>query len=272
MPGSTHRCVHTGLGGLCQPAVPLSQRLGIPSSIPCPWEAVHRSCHSQSFRFPSYPFMLLICSEKPEQSCGTKSWGLRSKTCCRDTIQTVLFSVMVSFPGAFLEVCLNFNWFPLPVLKFYKPRLVNPLILAGSNIGAEETVMVRWSDSPKVTKPVSELALCEFGLCKLHLLVTMAKQRWHLYIRDDVTFPAAGLGSGLSISQWYIMFQARFARVWVSLLTWPPLFWLTFLLNQKREEEQGSSDDMKKQVLNLGRKCLALRTLKILNSAAVSRD
>lgn len=47
---------------------------------------------------------------------------------------------------------------------------------------------------------MSELALCEFGLCKLHLLVRMAKQRWHLCVRDDVSFPAVGLGSELSIS------------------------------------------------------------------------
>lgn len=226
----------------CQSTVPLNEQLGIPSWVPCPWEAVHSSCHSQSFRRPSYPFVLQMHWEKPEQSYGTKSLGLRSETCCRDTIWRMLFSMIVSFLEAFLGGCLNFNWFPSTILKFYKPRLVNPLILA-VNIAAEETVMVRWSDSPKVTKPVSDVALCEFGLCKPPLPVRTAK---HLYAKDYVTFPAAGLGPGLSMSQGCTVFQARFARGQFSLLTCPPLFWLTFLLNQNKEEEWGSSHDMKK--------------------------
>lgn len=35
-----------------------------------------------------------------------------------------------------------------------------------------------------------------------HLLpLRMAKQRWHLCLRNNITFPVAGLGSGLSTSQ-----------------------------------------------------------------------
>lgn len=70
---------------------------------------------------------------------GTKSLRLGSKTYCCDTIWGVLFS----FLGAFLRGCLNFNWFSLIVLKFYKPWLANPLVVAGNNIAAEGTVMVK---------------------------------------------------------------------------------------------------------------------------------
>lgn len=132
----SHGCCCSGC--CAGPLFPLSKQLGIPSCVPSLWEA----CHSQSFRRPSYPFVLPMRWEKPEQSCGAKCLGLRSKTCCCDALWRVLFSMFASFLGAFLGVCLNFNWFPLTVLKFYKPPLVNPLILAGSNIAAEDTEYV----------------------------------------------------------------------------------------------------------------------------------
>lgn len=186
----------------------------------------------------------------------------------------VLFSVIVSFLGAFLGVCLNFNRFSLTVL--YKPWLVDLLILAGSDIAVEETVMMKGSDLPRLTMPVSDL--CEFGFCvnldcaNHPLPERMAKQRWHLCLRNNITFPAAGLGSGLSTPQWYTLLETHFASGWVSFLMWPPLFCLTCLLNQKKAEEWDSSRGTKTWVSKLVRKYLVPQTLKIHNFAAVSRD
>lgn len=120
MAGSTHRSLPGVLcAGCCaSPLFLLSNQLGLLSCVPCPWEAVHSLRHAQCLRCPSYPFVLLICWEKPEQSNRTTSLGVWSKTCCCDTTSRVLFSMIASFLGAFIEVCLNFNWFPLDALKF----------------------------------------------------------------------------------------------------------------------------------------------------------
>lgn len=72
--------------------------------------------------------------------------------------------------------------------------------------------------------------------------------------------------------KWYTLLQAHFARGWLSFLMWPPLFCLTCLLNKKWEEEWDSSCGTKTWVSELVRKYLVPETLKIHNSADVSRN
>lgn len=130
----------------------------VPTYCPTPEAAWHPIPHAlplgstaQFMPFPKLQASVLHFHALNELGkARTKLWckvlGLRSKTCSCNIIWRVLFSMIVSFISAFPRVCLVFNWLLLIVLKFYKPKLANHLILAGSNIAAEETVMVRWSD------------------------------------------------------------------------------------------------------------------------------
>lgn len=173
-----------------------------------------------------------------------------------------------SFLRSFLGVYLNFNWFPLTALKFCKPQLVNAFILEGSSIVAEETVMVRWSGSPRVK--MSDLALCVFDLCNSPLSVRMAKQRWHLCVTEGITFLAAGLGSGLE----YVLA--------VHCVSGPFFQELNFLANMTtsalndisfKSKEGRLSFFLWHEELSLKslRECLVPQTLTILNFAGVSR-
>lgn len=233
--------------------------------------------HSQQcvWEHAPLPPMLVLCQMsallvRSLASCpaeqGTKSLRLESKIYCCDSLIWVLFSV-ISFLGAFLGGCVEFNRFSLTVLKFYKPWLAKPLILAGNDIAAEETVMVK-----EVICPGLQCQTCVYldsanhlpqwgwpsreGICALATKLLSQQQGWDLCW----VYP-----------KWYTLLQVHFASRWVSLM-WPPLFCLMCLLNQKRQDDWGSSCDTKRLVSELVRKILYPYFYRYIILQLFSRD
>lgn len=122
---------HTLLSPMGAPALSV-----VPTYCPAPEAAWHPIPHTlplgsreQFMPFPKLQalvlhFHALNTLGKAKPKLWYKVLGLRSKTCCCDTVWRVLFSMIVSFIRAFLRVCLIFNWLLLIVLKqqFNKPN------------------------------------------------------------------------------------------------------------------------------------------------------